>query len=98
MPYYPFSVYSYVMATLACERRQLFYSCFLAGKQKPKKVSALAGYGCPVSSQKYVASLFLFMGLFGWLWNDYNNSSIKSPGGLIYFKPIREGVVGAYLI
>ena len=44
-----------------------------------------------VSSQKYVASLFLFIGLFGWLWNDYRKSSIKSPGGLIYFKPIWEG-------
>ena len=40
---------------------------------------------------KYVASLFLFIGLFGLLWNDYHKSSIKSPQGACLFQAHLRG-------
>ena len=47
---------------------------------------------------KYVASLFLFIGLFGLLWNDYRKSSIKSPQGACFISsPFERGVVGGGL-
>ena len=48
---------------------------------------------------KYVTSLFIFIGLFELLWNDYRKSSIKSPQGACLFQAhLRGGGWGAYLI
>ena len=40
---------------------------------------------------KYVASLFLFIGLFGLLWNDYRKSSIKYPQRACLFQAHLRG-------